>query len=194
MLIVGGQIIETGQLDEYPSRNKIFEVGHKLGWVPFVFVANPIIEESQWVALPRNDFYPTVSIIVSSDDLQSTQKSLTLQADLDTGTFNILFDYDNFLKEQLINSQPLDDAHDGFHLGKIYYFHVIPATVSISDETGKTVSRFLSVLYVRNWQQSPLCIVNPLRKALVGRKLLLRLPIRIELNGQDHTTKIFALS
>jgi hypothetical protein len=86
MLIVGGQIIETGQLDEYPSRNKIFEVGHKLGWVPFVFVANPIIEESQWVALPRNDFYPTVSIIVSSDDLQSTQKSLTLQADLDTGT------------------------------------------------------------------------------------------------------------
>jgi len=68
MLVVGGDILEAGEtLDEYPSREKLYKSGHHFGLIPFVFVANPIVEESFWAALPRNDFYPTMSITVSSD-------------------------------------------------------------------------------------------------------------------------------
>lgn len=50
MLVVGGRIIETGQLDEYPSREKLYKTGYHYRLIPFVFVANPLIEESSWVA------------------------------------------------------------------------------------------------------------------------------------------------
>jgi hypothetical protein len=50
MLVVGGRVIETGQLDEYPSREKLYKTGHYYRLIPFVFVANPLIEESSWLA------------------------------------------------------------------------------------------------------------------------------------------------
>jgi hypothetical protein len=43
MLVVGGDVIETGEtLDEYPSREKLYKIGYQFGVIPFVFVANPI--------------------------------------------------------------------------------------------------------------------------------------------------------
>ncbi|MCI0691037.1 hypothetical protein L0337_03410 [candidate division KSB1 bacterium] len=61
MLVVGGDVIETGEtLDEYPSRDKLYKIGRQFDRVPFVFVANPVIEESSWAALPKNDFYPDI--------------------------------------------------------------------------------------------------------------------------------------
>jgi hypothetical protein len=133
MLVVGGDILEAGEtLDEYPSRQKLYKSGYHFGLIPFVFVANPIVEESFWAALPKNDFYPTMSITVSSDVLQSSQNN--------------------------------------------------------------AFSTPLVVYCVRNWRQSPFCVVNSIRKALVGRKLLMSFPIRVELNGQDRSTKIFTIS
>jgi len=47
LLVVGGYIIEAGEtLDEYPSRERLYQIGYDSGLIPFVFVANPIIEES----------------------------------------------------------------------------------------------------------------------------------------------------
>jgi len=49
LLVVGGDIIETGEtLDEYPSRERLYQIGYDSGLIPFVFAANPVIEESFW--------------------------------------------------------------------------------------------------------------------------------------------------
>jgi len=51
MLVLGGDILEAGEtLDAYPAREKLYKLGYHFGVFPFVFVANPIIEESLWVA------------------------------------------------------------------------------------------------------------------------------------------------
>jgi hypothetical protein len=162
--------------------------------IPFAFVANPVIEESSWVALLKNDFYPTVSISVGSGLPSSSQSTWTLQANFDTGSFHTMLDYDSLLQKQIIDRQPVDQANEGTHLERKFKFHIAPIRIGIIDETGQTFSISTLISCVRNWHQSPFCLVNAFRKALVGRGLLLKLPLRIELNGQDRSTKVFPIS
>lgn len=195
MLVVGGDVIEAGEsLDEYPSREKLYKSGHHFGVIPFVFVANPVIEESSWAALLKNDFYPTVSINLGSSLSASSQNTWALQADFDTGSFHTMLDYDSLLQRKILDRQPIDQANEGSHLERKFKFHIATLTIGIIDESGQTFSISTSISCVRNWQQSPFCLVNAFRKALVGRGLLLKLPIRLELNGQDRSTKAFSIS
>jgi hypothetical protein len=195
MLVCGGKIIESSPtLDDYPSDEKMYALGKQLGYAPLVFIANPVIEESYWVVLPKNDFYPSLSITIGSadwDEAELQEKGIAMNADFDTGAASLWFDYNQLLAENLIKRQRFKRTHPGYHFGRQYNCYALPIQVAMVDEAGRTVSTIVSVLCVLNWQQSPLCIVNPSRKALVGRKLLLGLPIRIELSGQKRSTKIF---
>jgi hypothetical protein len=105
-----------------------------------------------------------------------------------------MLDYDSLLQRKIIDRQPVDQTNEGSHLERKFKFHIAPVTIGIIDETGQTVSISTSVSCVRNWRQSPFCLVNAFRKALVGRGLLLKLPLRVELNGQDRSTKVFSIS
>ncbi len=52
MLVCGGEVIESSPtLRNYPSREKLMQIGRQRGLVPFVFVKAPLIEESGWSAL-----------------------------------------------------------------------------------------------------------------------------------------------
>jgi hypothetical protein len=52
MLICKGKIIEwSPTLDDYPSDEKMDEIGRHLGYAPFTFIANPVIEESYRTAI-----------------------------------------------------------------------------------------------------------------------------------------------
>ena len=64
--------------------------------------------------------------------------------------------------------------------------------IGVADERGALIVREFLAFCVRNWEQSPLCTVNPRRAALAGRNLLLELPIRLELNGRRRTTRVLA--
>lgn len=195
LLVVGGDVLEAGAtLEAYPAREKLYKIGYHFGVIPFVFVANPIIEESLWAALPKSDFYPTISITVGSAPPQAQQNSLTVQADLDTGSFHTMLNYDDLLQNRIIDRQPVDQAYEASHLEFKYKYFIAPVKIGMVDETGKILSANLSVTCVRNWQQSPFCLVNAFRKALVGRGLLLKLPLRIELNSRDRSTKVFSIA
>lgn len=91
-----------------------------------------------------------------------------------------------------IESQPTNRALAGYHLGRRYECYVLPVQIAIIDEAGQMKSKVLPVVCVRNWQQSALCLVNPFRKALVDRNLLLELSLHIELDGANRATKILA--
>jgi hypothetical protein len=49
---------------DYPSREKLMAVGKQSGYVPFVFVREPFIEESAWLSLPGFDFCLTQCFII----------------------------------------------------------------------------------------------------------------------------------
>lgn len=198
MLVCGGKIIEwSSKLDDYPSNEKREALGKQIGYAPWTFIANPVIEETYWAAVAADDFYPSVSITVgakSCEEEKITQAGLQFDADLDTGSGNIILDYSLIRSKNIIENQYGKIAESGKHLGFPYTCHVLPVKIAIIDESGKLTSRIMSAYCVRNWGQSPFCFVNPIRKALVGRSLLYEFPLRVELDGGNRTTKILTAS
>lgn len=196
MIVCGGVILDwSSKLKDYPSDEKLDDIGKRAGFAPFVFIANPIIEESHWTTIPDGDFYPSIPITVGAPNwnLQNmNENGFAVISDFDSGANNILFDYNSLQARSIITNQPTKTAQTGYHLGREYKFYFLPLQIALTDETGKITSQITKVLCVRNWQQSPLRIVNPFRKALVGRNLLLELSLRIELDGANRATKILA--
>ena len=63
LLVCGGEVVEASPtLRDYPSREKLMSLGQRMGCVPFVFVREPLVEESAWSVLAGNDVYPTLRI------------------------------------------------------------------------------------------------------------------------------------
>jgi hypothetical protein len=90
MLVSGGEILETSStMRNYPSREKLTQIGRQRGRIPFVFIADPLIEESAWSVLPDNDFYPAVHLTVAAPGTSAEQlpiQGLKINADFDTGS------------------------------------------------------------------------------------------------------------
>jgi hypothetical protein len=198
ILICGGKIIEwSPKLDDYPSREKRHAIGRQMGYAPWIFIANPVIEESYWAAIPDNDFYPSVSVgfgAVNWNQQDIMQKGIQFDTDLDTGSGNVILDYASLRSKNIVENQYGKESESGLHLGRSNQCYILPIQVMITDETEKAISKTMSAICVRNWQQSPFCLVNPFRKALVGRNLLYEFPLCIELDGGKRTTKILAVS
>lgn len=98
MIICGGKIVKwSSTLKDYPEEEKDLDnIGKSIGFAPFIFIANPVIEESHWVALLDDDFYPTIAVTIGPYDLSTAElaeKGLSLLSDFDTGATDILVDY-----------------------------------------------------------------------------------------------------
>jgi len=195
ILVCGGKVIESSPtLRNYPRREKVRSVGEQYGLMPFVFVRGPMIEESIWTVLPYNDSYPTLPIIVAAENenpsnLQANGWLIT-EADFDTGSPDILVDYDRVVEKGIIERQNFDEAHTHSHLERQYRFHIVPILVGVMTETDKLIAGVIDVFCVRDWAKSSLCLVNRTRQALIGRNLLYELPLRIALDGRKQTTEI----
>jgi hypothetical protein len=56
LLVCGGEVLEASStLRDYPSREKVMQIGEQRGYVPFIFVREPLVEESGWSMLLGND-------------------------------------------------------------------------------------------------------------------------------------------
>jgi hypothetical protein len=161
--------------------------------VPFVFVREPLVEESGWARLAGNDFYPTVRLTLSppgTNPENPLAAGVSFTADFDSGSPNLFVDYDQMLALNIVDRQLIDQAHFRPHLGQLYRFHVLFLMVGVTDENGGVAAREFPALCVRDWRQSPLCRVNPNREALAGRNVLLEFPLRLELSGAERATRI----
>jgi hypothetical protein len=105
ILVCGGEVIESSnKLRDYPSREKLMEIGQRRGLVPFVFVKTPLIEESGWSALADDDFYPTISLTVAAPDTSLARlptSGTELTADFDSGSPSLFVDYDQILASHI---------------------------------------------------------------------------------------------
>jgi hypothetical protein len=124
MLVCGGEILESSsKFREYPSREKLMQIGKERRLIPFVFIATPLIEESSWSDLDDSDYYPTLLITVArlganADELISD--GVVIEADFDTGSFDLLLDYDQMTSNSIIARMPIDQVHFRPHLGEYY--------------------------------------------------------------------------
>lgn len=191
LLVCGGEILEHSRtLDDYPAPEKLQAVGQDRGVIPFVFVPKPLIEESSWSALDDDDFYPTLPLQLSSAHETQSKSSFMVTADFDTGSPHLFVDYDKLAEERVLSFRPKSEAFFEQHLGGFYRFHILLLQVALLDESGNLFANRMHAYCVRDWQNSPLCLVNSNRQALAGRNLLLRFPIKVELDGQKQTTRV----
>lgn len=67
LLVCGGEVLEASPTpQDYPSREKLIGIGKQRERVPFVFVREPLVEESAWSGLAGDDFYPTMRLTVAA--------------------------------------------------------------------------------------------------------------------------------
>lgn len=194
MLVCGGEILESSpKLLEYPAREKLIALGKKSGLIPFVFIYKPLIEESSWSVIDASDRYPTLSIFVGRFGVPTSKllsEGVVVEADFDTGSPDLLLDYDQMVSNGVVDMMPIDQDHFRPHLGEFNRSVFLPITVGVTDTSGQIVTLELGAVFVRNWRRSSLCFVNPSREALAGRNLLLEFPLKIELDGAKKTTKV----
>lgn len=194
MLVCGGTVIESSPtLRNYPRDEKLRGVGEQYGLIPFVFAAQPVIEELSWARLPDDDFYPRLSIIVGSEnkEIRDPQNDgLIIDADLDTGSGDVFFDHAKLSNESIIKRQEFRRANVHFHLGRPFRYHILPVLIGVVTKAGKIISGVMEALCVRDWSQSPFCLPNQSRQALVGRNVLTELPLQVKLDGRRRVTQV----
>jgi hypothetical protein len=188
IIVCSGEIVEFSRtLDNFPTPEKLQALGEEHGFIPFVFVPKPLIEESTWSVLDEDDFYLTLTFSVAG---KNQEESLSVNADLDTGSPHLFVDYDQLLEAGAVDFRPNAEAFIQQHLGEYYRFHIMPIQVAIVDERGNHFVQRLHVYCVRDWQKSSLCLVNPNRQALAGRNMLPKFPVKVELDGEKKMTRV----
>lgn len=194
MLVCGGEIVAFSKtLDDYPTPEKLHAIGKERDFIPFVFVPRPLIEESNWSALDEDDFYPTLTfhiVEISQIEGKTSAPGFSVSADLDTGSPHLFLDYEQLLEESAVDFRSHAEAYIQQHLGEYYRFHILPLQVVVTDESGNHFTRRMHAYCVRDWKKSPLCLVNPNRQALAGRTILLKFPVKVELDGEKKTTRV----
>ncbi len=194
LLVCGGKVLESSaSLRNYPDDEKLMAMGQLHGLIPFVFVKEMAIEESSWSTLPDEDFYPTLSLTLAAADTQTDQLAnvgIEINADFDTGSPSLLLDYDQLLAHRVVQAGQLNQAHYHRHLGQVYQYHYRKLLVGVLTAAGTFLTQSITTACIRNWRESPLCLVNPQREALAGRNLLLEFPLRLELDGATKCTRV----
>ncbi len=194
ILVCGGKVIESStDLNDYPSPQRLMQVGQEQDRIPFVFSRPPFFEETVWTALQSNDFYPALPLSVGAEDWDHTSllaQGRSLTADLDTGSPYLFFSWEWLLSENLVTPTPVDFPQTWTHLGRQYVYYTRTLRVGVADEGGTVRSLPIACECVEDWQSSPLCEVNPARLALAGRNLLLQFPLTVELNGSARVTRV----
>ena len=194
VLVCGGQVMEFSRtLDDYPTPEKLQALGREYGFIPFVFVPRPLIEESAWSVLVEDDFYPTLTLHFATktqEEARSQSWDLTVNADFDTGSPHLFVDYEKLAEKGVIGFRSQAEAYFQQHLGEYYRFHIMPIQIVIVDENEKQYTKRMHAYCVRDWQKSPLCLVNPDRKALAGRNIMFNFPIKLELDGIRKVSRI----
>jgi len=198
IVVIGGKVEAfSSTLDDVPMKNEIRKMGMETELVPFLFIREPLIEESasgltthsQWAELDDEDFYPTLEIFIGTigDDKQQLKSAgVRLAADLDTGSPSIIVR--GIDVEQL--GLRLKDYKNTWasHLGKRYRYVTPKVQVAIQSESQGLKSGVFHLRAVHDWPTSPFVLINLNRTALVGRNLLLQLGLDVLLKGTERKT------
>jgi hypothetical protein len=181
-------------LDELPSKQEIYQIAEQQGFAPFVFVKDALVEEhstSRWALIGRDDYYPTVTIFVVAGncaDEPLLECGKQLNADFDTGSPVIFLDLTTVEDVGIDVSRHIEIS--GMHLRRAYDYIMPKVKIGVKTKQSNIKSSIFIVRAVLDWENSPFCLVNPQRAALVGRNILLKLQLKTLLDGKCKTSEI----
>ncbi|MCI0699071.1 hypothetical protein L0337_44595 [candidate division KSB1 bacterium] len=192
MMVVDGEVAASGEsMDSYPNDEDFAQLCQKFGKYPFVFF-NPLIlaiEEpgGAWhpTVLATVDFYPVISVAIAGN----TGISL-VEADFDTGAWEIYADYLLLVSAKVVTVNFRDPRRSAMHLNNPYQFVAKRLGVILADNQGTTRRIEKNIFCVLNWMNSPFVQINPNRSALIGRGPLLDLRPKVELDFDNRQTEV----
>ena len=168
------------------------------GFAPFIFIKDPLIEESEnkidsidWSTLKNNDYYPTINIFIGDNylnDKELIDSKNAIIADFDTGSPVIVLDQRQLQNRNISFDEEIEISQ--VHLGMTYDFFLPEIKIGLKTMSNSIKSKTFRVRSVINWNDSPFCRVNPNRKGLVGRNLLIEMNLHVILKGDVKTTQI----
>ncbi len=190
LLVVDGEIVAHGPtLRNFPFEEELEEICNQYGKYPFVLFSPSMLlieEATPWHATTiPGDAYPTLLF-----GLQTGNETIEMEADLDTGAWDI------YLPLELLNSpdaSPLakhSPKRRASHLGQSYNYVMKSILVEIHDANNRTRRIRANAVCVEDWRHSSFVTVNPQRKVLMGRDILLQLQPRVALDFAGHHTEV----
>lgn len=197
VIICEGEIVyETSDEEEIIS--EIIDERARIRDKPcYAFSAPAAIEESAWSQVDGDDYYPTLNVEIAPVETVEgveQQTPLNIVADFDTGNQMTKL----FSAEQVGTLLgPINDMHwEQTESGPWGHYRYIrkPATLRVRDETGQTHQLRCSVQLVEKWETSNVRKWNRNRRGFVGRDVMRRLLLRIELDPATRRTRVFPAS
>jgi hypothetical protein len=195
ILVIGGKVERASStLDDLPTKAEVYEIGKAKGFAPYLFVRDSLIEEitsSPWTQITEKDYYPTIQVYVGrqewdNEKLDVAENSLT--ADFDTGSPVVVLDKDKLVEHDWIEDSEVRII--GSHLGRTYGYFLPKLKLGCKAVSGEMKSGVFRVRAVRNWNEGPFCQVNPERRGLIGRNVLIELSLHLLLKGDEKKTVI----
>lgn len=187
-------VYQTESIEDIPNE-KVDKLARKYDKACYIFSAPDIIEESVWVLVNGEDYYPTISMYLGAEDLDAshvTQTCEPISADFDTGNPGYkIFDANQLVAPLSSFTPPL---RTGNHLGKPYTYFQKRARICVKDTSGKVYSIVRDVRLVKDWKGSALLQVSPNRTGYVGRDILRDLAVRVELDPIAKISRINGVS
>jgi hypothetical protein len=194
----GGKVVKSSSsLEKLPTKKEVYRIAKERGFAPFLYLKDLLIEESEvtlgnssWSRLSMDDYYPTIEFYIGRPEWQDTKVVLSgkqLIADFDTGCPAVLVN-EKEIDENVLGGFEFEAT--GKHLSRCYDYRVCNARLAVLTKEGKVKARSFLIRVVHNRQESPFCSINPARKALVGRELVLRLLLNILLKADEKETEI----
>jgi len=180
--------------DREISDEEVRELERKYGKVCYV-VTEDLIEESPWMPLGDEDYYPTIEVFLGKTDWETDavfERGLRVVADFDTGNPDIAA----FSDEELVPLKTMEPRimRRAIHLGKYYDYSLLKVKIGIYDASGKKrcIERTCrSVSFWREVERNPFLLANPNRNGFIGRDLLLRFPFNILLSGKMKSSTVY---
>lgn len=180
--------------DHEISDEDVRELEQKYGKVCYV-ITEDLIEESSWIPLGDEDYYPAIEVILGRTDWGAEEifdHGLRVIADFDTGNPDIAAFSDEELSTlKVIAPRTMRRA---IHLGRYYDYYLLKVKIGICDASGEKrciEKTCRSTLFWREVERNPFLLANPNRKGFIGRDLLIRFPLNIVLSGKMKHSKVY---
>jgi len=202
LVLCGIEVAADSEHLEYPDSKTLEAIGKQHDRIPFLFEREEFIEEitgsAKWVntydgLIPRpDDYYPTVFLEIVRDEI-----TLPMLADFDTGAPEIYTDLERLMRFDIILWEDVEAYRDiqDVKIGRMhewqYEYYKFLIEIALTDVANLRRRENFWVNCISNWETSGFLTINRNRQALLGRSLLLKFQIRLELDGKEKMTRIY---
>ena len=184
-------VFQSTDFEDIPNET-VEEITKKYNKPCYVFSSPDLVEESPWTNIDPDDDYPTLCLYLDMHDKNEkeiVEKSPSIYPDFDTGNYNTKV-FDPNLFEGSIVEHKIYDYGQSKHFDKIYHYFRKRVKLCAKDINDNIKSIICIVRFVFNWKSSPFMLASPKRVGFIGRDVIQKFQMKLELDPIKKMSRI----